>query len=685
MRAAVLRSVAVIGVGAVVLGIVLYVASTVDSRAPAVAAISLTQPLPDETDLGLITTSIEVELTEPIDTASADGVFRISPAVDGSVTWSGSTMIFTPAAPLEPDTTYTVELGAGIRDRAGNRMTELPEPFVFATAGPPEVVATIPSDGDDQVGLESPITIEFSTLMDTASVEAALRLRPTFAHELRWSGRVLEIAPSEPLAADRRYTVGLGGDASDVAGLTLGSPVSIAFRTISPGLGTSVLVPADGSDGISPSTPIAVVFDRAIDPASVQGAGVLTLSPDVAGSLSLVDAAGEPPADGADATVLVFTPSGPLPPSTTFEVELGTGVVGQGSGGLAEPIRWSFTTGTPQATLSNQVVYLSARAGIVNLWAMNPDGTAQRQVSTEITPVLDYAIAPDGSSFVVGDGRRLVVASADGRDRQVLTDAGVLEFDATYAPGGDRIAFARADAATGDGLGIWERPVPGGEATRIGIERAGLDSGPAPSGGDADDPGSLRAPRYSPDGDALAFVDLGGTVAIVDLASGDVDRADLTAVAPPLWLPNGAGVLVTGRDGGAAAQGRFGAPVGPLGPDGEGDHQVGIFEGSGDRVRPTAFAAGSAVLAVAGDGRIAVVGPDGTLRVTIGPTERGTVPDGLRGTRVADGAFAPGEDAFAAAVVDEAGASVGTIERIDLRTGDRAVLVNGAAHPRWLP
>lgn len=684
MRAAVLRSVAVIGVGAVVLGVVLYVASTVDSRAPAVTAISLTQPLPDETDLGLITTSIEVELSEPIDTTSAEGVLRITPAVDGGVTWSSSTMIFTPAAPLAPATTYTVELVAGIRDRAGNRMTELPEPFVFATAGPPEVVATNPAAGADQVGLEAPITIEFSTLMDTASVEASLRLRPAFGHELRWSGRVLEIAPTEPLEADRRYSVSLDEGASDVAGLELTSPVAIAFRTVSPGLGPTVLVPADGSDGISPSTPIAVVFDRAIDPATVQGAGVLTISPDVAGSLALVDARGEAPADGDAATLLVFTPSGPLPANTTFEIELGTVVAGLESGGLAEPVRWSFTTGTSQPTLSNQVLYLSDRAGIVNLWAMNPDGTAQRQVSTEIVPILDYAVAPDGSSFIVGDGRRLVYASASGRERQVLTDAGALEFDATYAPGGDRIAFARADAETGDGLGIWERPIPGGDATRIVVERPRLDSGPVRSGESDEAPSWLRAPRYSPVGDALAFVDLEGSVGIVDLESREVERADLAAPGPPAWLPEGDAIVVTGGGDQGEPGARYEPPVGPLAAGGDAGAEIGVFAPGSARVRPTTLGRGARLVAVAGDGRIAFVDAQGGLRIADGPTGAATVPSGMRGTRVGGGAFAPGEDAFAAVVLDD-GESVGRIERVELRTGERSVLVNGASRPRWLP
>ena len=193
MRAILLRSVLVIGIGALVLAALLYVASTFDSRAPTVAEITLTQPLPDSSTVALITTGLAVEFTEPIEMASASGAIELEPTVEGSVSWSGSTMIFTPREPLALLTTYTVTIGEGIRDLAGNPMTDPPAPFTFETTGPPEVIETVPADGATDVALDGPIAVTFSTLMDTASVEASLRVRPAFAHQLRWSGLLLQI------------------------------------------------------------------------------------------------------------------------------------------------------------------------------------------------------------------------------------------------------------------------------------------------------------------------------------------------------------------------------------------------------------------------------------------------------------------------------------------------------------
>ena len=448
MRAVLLRSLAVIGVGAIVLAGVLYVATTFDGRPPSVLEVRLTAPVADDERVALINTSIEVAFSEPVEPESAEEAVRIEPAVAGAVSWSGSTMRITPADPLELETAYAVTIAAGIRDLAGNRMTEPPPPFEFVTAGRPSLVESVPEDGADEVPLDGPIALTFSTLMDTASVDDQLTLSPAFEHELRWSGELLEIVPTQPLEPGRDYEVSIGADAADAAGVTLDEPVSLAFRTVSPGLAAETIVPADGVDGIAPTAPIAVIFDRPIDPSSVSG-DQLTISPDVAGTLEVVALPGDPPDDDGAGSLLRFTPSGPMPPNTTFEVELATGPATTTGETMGEPLTWTFTTGPPTAAVSNGIAFITDRGGVANVWFMNADGSGQRQVSVELEPVLDYAVAPDGSSLIVSDGRRLIYQLADGTDRRILTDDEHLEFDPTYSPDGQLVAFGRADAETG--------------------------------------------------------------------------------------------------------------------------------------------------------------------------------------------------------------------------------------------
>ena len=675
MRSVVLRSLAVIGIGAVFLAGVLFVASTVDARAPEVLEIRLTQPIADDDARALITTSLEVVFNEAVEPEGAADALRIEPAVEGSVSWSGSTMIFTPADPLALETAYEVTISEGIRDLAGNEMVTIPPAFAFETAGRPTVVETDPADGDAEVPLDGPIVLRFSTLMDTASVEAELRLAPTFAHDLRWSGELLEIVPAEPLRSDREYTVTIGADAADIAGVSLGSGVSLAFRTVAPGLRAETIVPADGIDGIATTSPIAVIFDQPVMPDSV-GGDLLTITPDVAGTLEVVGLPGDEPSEDGSGRVLRFTPSAPMPANTTFEVTLAPGVASASGGGLADELAWSFTTGAPSVALSNQVTFLTDRSGVANVWAMNADGTGQRQLSVELSPVLDYAVAPDGTSLVVGDGFRLVFSRPDGSDRRVLTEEGTIEVDPAYHPTGDRLAFARADAATGEWLGLWEWEVGAGDASPIELP-AELGA-PSPS---ADAPAAtLRAPQYSPDGEALAFVDLAGSIGLLEVPTERLTRVPFAAAGRPTWLPSGNAILVSGTaDAGGRVDGAE-APVAPMTPgDGDAVHRLAR---SGTSMGATAFGEGWQILALAADGSIAYADDRGRL----GTTARA---DSLAGavivldTEVSAGAFAPGEAALV--VVVGAAGEPGDLERLDLPSGTRTPLAPEGWMPRWLP
>lgn len=680
MRSVVLRSLVVIAAGAVVLAGVLFVASTIDTRPPEVIDIAITQPAADDPDLALITTSVEVQFSEPVAVDAAVQALSFDPSVDGGVSWSGSTLIFTPTDPLELDARYEVRIRPGVPDLAGNEMTEEPDPFTFRTAGRPEVVQTVPAHGAADVGVDETIALTFSRLMDTASVEAELRLRPAFGHELRWSGELLEIVPTSPLRAGQEYEVLVHAGATDVSGTPLAEDVTLQFRTATASLTTALVMPADGVDGVAPETPIAVVFDRPIDPESFD-AELLTIEPAVAGTLELVAHPDDPADEDEEARVLRFTPSGPLPHNTTFEVELATGLAGRSGGSMAQPLSWSFTTGAPVATISNQVTFLSDRSGVPNVWAMNPDGTAKRQLSAELTAVLDYAVAPDGSSLVVGDGRRLVYLRADGGNRRVLTDDGRWEFDAAYAPDSTRIAFARADAASGEGRGLWEWEIGGRDPEPIVIP-AELGDDPDPTDSAGATLASLRAPRYAPDGQALAFVDVVGWIGMLELPGERLTRAPFDAAGPPAWLPDSSAILVNGRRAeGTVPVTTFAAPVGPLVAD-EGDGLYRLGRSGTSMTRPSFASADAQLLAIGNDGRVAYREAAGTLRVAEAASAEGGEPVDVDG-QVRAAAFAPSEPELVVAVARSDGAP--ELELVDLSSGVVTELGARGERPRWSP
>jgi Bacterial Ig-like domain/WD40-like Beta Propeller Repeat len=677
MRAVILRSVLVIAAGGLVLAGVLYVASTVDARPPEVLTIAVTQPVGGDAQVALITTSIEVAFSEPVD-ESAAAALSVEPDIDGATSWSGSTLIFTPDEALALEAEYAVSIDEGIRDRAGNEMSELPPPFTFRTAGRPTVVETEPVDGAADVATDAPLSIRFSSLMDTASVEVGLRFEPAFAYELRWSGELLEIIPSQALRPDREYELLVDGGAADVAGVALGEPVTVRFRTIAPGVAIETLIPADEVDGISPMSPIAVVFDRPIDPESVDG-DALTITPDVAGTLEVAGLPGDPVTDDGAGRVLRFTPSAALPATTTFEIELATGVSGSDGGGLAGAQSWTFTTGAGGATVSNQITFVTDRAGVANVWTMNADGTGQRQVSAELAPVVDYAVAPDGTSLVVGDGRRLVYLRADGSDRRVLTREEHWEVDPTFAPDGQHVAFARVDAAEGAGLGLWEWRIGGGAAEPIDLP-AEARSSPEASPSGTDDGPTIRAPRYGTDGAVLAFVDLAGWVGLLERADPELSRVPFAAAAAPIWLADGSAVLLTGSLDGVARSGSSDAPISPLEP-GAPD---AVYRLGRSAARPTATALGPGyrVLAVAPDGTIAYATDEGALGITTSLDDLADAPEARSGNVVA-AAFAPGEASMVIEIEDVDGGP--RLELVELDGGRRTPLVPDGSRPRWLP
>ncbi|HET8587868.1 MAG TPA: Ig-like domain-containing protein [Candidatus Limnocylindria bacterium] len=689
-----LRTVAVFVVGAAILTGILYYASTVDSRPPTVSGITLTQHLSTDDSVALTTSSLDVNFSEPVDAGSAEAAFRVEPRVRGAFSWSGSTMIFTPSDPLPLSTQYRASVGPGVRDRAGNVMDAASQVFDFTTVGRPRVVASEPAADAADVPLDAPVVLTFSTLMDTASVTDHLSVTPRFDFRLRWSGEQLSIVPSRPLEGARGYVVRIDAAAEDVGGATLSSPYILRFVTVATGLEPGTLVPADGSQGIAVTSPIAVFFDRPLDPASVSN-DLFTFTPALAGNVTAIAPPGAAGLDDDAARVLLFQPSGPMPPNTTFEVTLAGGLRAADGARLVEPLTWSFLTGAPTPVLGNQILFLSDRSGVTNLWAMNPEGTGQRQLSAELSDIVSYAVAPNGRSFVVGDGARLIEQHADGSARRVLTDETHLEFDPAYAPDGSQIAFGRADAATGAGQGLWLRAEGGGDERQLKLPDE-LTASPSPSpqaSGEAPGP-LLREPTFSPDGGALAFA-IGTTrVGIVELPGERLTTAPFDATSPPVWLPDSSGLLLSGIPPDVQAAAPAGARlILPLSPSGRGLARADLgglrivrLDRGAAAVTDIGLPFGASAPAIDAADRIAylMLGADptadsGSIWVTRAGQGAGTRVTG-DGVAVSAVSFAPDPARLVVGRADGGGIWV-----IGVRQGAGQQLSGDGSVPRWIP
>jgi hypothetical protein len=695
-RGSIIRSLVAFAIGLVVLGGILFVATTVDGRPPAVDRFGLTHHLSSNDEVALTTTSIQVVFSEGVDHASAEAAFRIDPAVEGAFSWNANTLVFTPEERLPLETDFVATVQPGVTDAAGNAM-EQEASLAFVTVGHPTVVASQPESNQEDVPLASTIVLRFSTLMDTASIEDALRISPEIELTPSWSGEVLTLTPVEPLTAGARYTLSIGTDGRDNAGTPLERSFLLGFRAVSSGLAASIVMPADEAEGISTRTPIAVFFDRTLDPDTLDD-DTFSIQPDAPGSVEVVEAPGAAGMAEPGLRVLRFLPSAPLQANTTYEVTLATGLVGTDGAAQAAPITWRFTTGAPLASLSNQIVYISDRGGVDNVWAMNPDGTGQRQLSSELSPITMYAVAPDGRSLIVGDGARLVMQQADGGGRQTLTPDGVLEIDPAFSPDGSQIAFGRVDPLTGSGLGLWTKSAAGGDANPVVLPNELLPSTPTPAstGVVAEPAPILRAPRYSPDGAALAYVDMSGRVGVLELPGDRLTTARFAAVSPPAWLPDSTGVLLSGSPSGSLEPADPGQPIKAMDP---GDLDL------------SSFALGALRLAQLERGAAAVQlleQPSGSSRPDAGPggrylfievqaeapegggtlwltTAGGSAFDVLAddGAPVTSAGFGP-ESNDVVAARSGIGAS-GGVWLVDVTTGRGQQLAADGRMPRWIP
>lgn len=114
----------------------------------------------------------------------------ISPSVNGKFFWLGTHgFTFRPTAPLDPSTTYHVEMPPGIVSVDGYRLDE-PLKWEFSTVSP-RVLALSPRDGAMLLPKEGAISVRFNVMMDEGDVEKNLSFTDSASGELIQSGREL--------------------------------------------------------------------------------------------------------------------------------------------------------------------------------------------------------------------------------------------------------------------------------------------------------------------------------------------------------------------------------------------------------------------------------------------------------------------------------------------------------------
>ena len=152
----------------------------------------------------------------------------------------------------------------------------------LVSTGFPIVVSTTPANGDTAVNPTLPVSISFSSRMDTATVRAAFSIMPAVAGSFSWdpNNTVLTFTPASYLPMLVSYTVKVDTNARSASGQpidgtgigTPGNPFLLSFRTRTIRLTPPAVVSRFPDSAMTVATPyntINITFDEPLNPSTV--------------------------------------------------------------------------------------------------------------------------------------------------------------------------------------------------------------------------------------------------------------------------------------------------------------------------------------------------------------------------------------------------------------------------------
>jgi len=304
-----------------------------------IPTVSSTSPVNNETGVlfNKVITAVFSEAMDPLTITTANVTLANgATAVPGAVTYTGTTVSFTPTANLLPGTLYTATITTGARNVPG---IPLATNYVwsFTTSAIPTVILADPLNLATVVALNKVIRATFSEVMDPLTITAAnftLKNGVTpVAGAVTYAGLIASFTPTVNLLPGTLYTATITNGVKNVPGVPMAANFVWTFTTAA--APTVILAdPLNLATNVALNKVVRATFSEAMDPLTITGTS-FTLFNGVTQVAGAVTYAG---------TIASFTPTVSLLAGTTYTATVTTVAKSVPGIPMASNFVWTFTT-----------------------------------------------------------------------------------------------------------------------------------------------------------------------------------------------------------------------------------------------------------------------------------------------------------------------------------------------------
>ena len=376
-----------------------YVWTFTTGSGPDLTAPTVTSTDPVNSAIGIaLNKKISATFSKVMDSLSTITSFTLANTtlggipVNGSVSYSGITAVFSPSGNWLVNTTYTATITTIAKDIAGNNLiSNYVWSFTTGAAAdvtPPTVISTAPANTATGIAFNTKVTATFSEAMDPSTITGTTftlnQGTTAIVGSVTYTGVTATFSPSSNLAANTTYTGTISTSVKDLAGNAMVSNYVWSFTTgaaldITPPTVISTN-PVNTAIGVALNTTIAATFSEAMDPLTIT-TNTFTLKKGTTSIIGTVIYSG---------TTATFSPSANLASNTTYTATITTGVKDLAGNAMVNNYVWSFTTLTPPPSLGTAANFgtFGGSAGITNQGLntiINNGGIGTTGASTLIT------------------------------------------------------------------------------------------------------------------------------------------------------------------------------------------------------------------------------------------------------------------------------------------------------------